>query len=72
MYDIITSPEGSHNALFTNLLAASLSILADAVTDRKSIVNAYQRKSHPEINKPTYLSHVSRPLKKCYLVVLDK
>ena len=28
-------PEGSHNALFTNLLAAPLSILADAAKEKK-------------------------------------
>ena len=46
---IITSPEGSHNALFTNLLAASLSILADAVTDKKSIIRHAKENHVPKI-----------------------
>lgn len=46
---IITSPEGSHNALFTNLLAASLSILADAVTHKKSITRHAKESHIPKI-----------------------
>ncbi len=55
-YNFITLPEGSHNALFTNLLAAPLSILADAVLEKKKqILLTVDAQEHKILKFITYM-----------------